>query len=524
MKEKIYEQIKGRNSVKQKSRTEYSVMNTSVAFVAQIMAILMGFFTRIVFTRTLSEGYVGINGLFTDILNILSLSELGVGTAITYALYGPIARKDIKKQQILMRMFRTFYRITATVVLLAGLMLVPFLDVLMKNRPDVDHLILIYLLYLGNSVVSYLLIYKKTLVDAHQMNYITVLNHNGFLILQDILQIIVLLCTKNFILFLIIAVVCTISANINMSRKAEKLFPYLKEPCKEKLPEEEKKEIFKNVKAMLMHKLGNVVVNNTDNLLISSFVGVISAGLYSNYYLVIGSVRQVLDQAFQGVAASVGNLGVTEDKGKVHSIYNLLFFISQWMYGFAGICLYEMLNPFVELAFGPQYVFASNIVLVLCINFFVNGTRKATLIFKESMGLFWYDRYKSVVEAALNLIISIVLVLKMGIVGIFIGTFCSTILTSIWLEPYILHKFRFEKSPIPFFLKYIRMAIVMMLVWWCTDYCAMLYQGNVFMTLLYRLVICVIVPNILLLLVYCKTKEWKTIWELLKKIVKRITK
>ena len=166
--------------MKQKSRTEYSVRNTTVAFAAQTTAILMGFFTRVVFTHTLSEGYVGINGLFTDILNILSLSELGVGTAITYALYGPIARGDIKKQQILMRMFRTFYRITATFVLTAGLCLIPFLDVLMKDRPDVDHLIWIYLLYLLNSVVSYLLIYKKTLIDAHQMNYITVLFQKVF--------------------------------------------------------------------------------------------------------------------------------------------------------------------------------------------------------------------------------------------------------------------------------------------------------------------------------------------------------
>ena len=214
--------------MKQKSRTEYSVMNTTVAFIAQVTAIFMGFCTRVVFTRTLSEGYVGINGLFTDILNILSLSELGVGTAITYALYGPIARNDIKKQQILMRMFRTFYRITAGVVLTVGLCLIPFLNILMKDRPDVDHLIVIYILYLTNSVVSYLLIYKKILVDAHQMNYITVMYHNAFLVLQDICQIFVLLLTGNFVLFLVIAVVCTISGNICMSRKADRLFSYLR--------------------------------------------------------------------------------------------------------------------------------------------------------------------------------------------------------------------------------------------------------------------------------------------------------
>lgn len=148
------------------------------------------------------------------------------------------------------------------------------------------------------------------------MNYLTVINHNGFLVIQDILQIIILLTTKNFILFLLAAVVCTITANIAMSKQADRLFPYLKETCEEKLPENERKDIIKNVKAMLMHKIGEVAVNNTDNLLISGFVGVISAGVYSNYYLVIGSVRQVLDQALQGVTASVGNLGATEDGKK----------------------------------------------------------------------------------------------------------------------------------------------------------------------------------------------------------------
>ena len=507
--------------MKQKSRTEYSVVNTTVAFTAQVAAILMGFFTRVVFTRTLSEGYVGINGLFTDILNILSLSELGVGTAITYALYGPIARKDIKKQQILMQMFRSFYKITAAFVLGAGLCLVPFLNVLMKDRPDVDHLVLIYLLYLLNSVVSYLLVYKKTLVDAHQMNYITVLNHNGFLILQDVCQIVVLLFTRNFVLFLIVAVVCTISANICMSRKADSLFPYLREKCDEKLPQEERQNIFRNVKAMLMHKIGNVVVNNTDNLLISSFVGVVTAGIYSNYYLVIGSVRQVLDQALLGVAASVGNLGVTEDKEKVSQIFEQLFFIGYWVFGFAGICLFELLNPFVELAFGKKYLFRREIVLILCINFFINGMRRAVLIFKESMGLFWYDRYKAVAEAILNLGISIVLVTHFGVTGVFMGTFCSTVFTSVWVEPYVIYKYRIQKPVTTFFIRYGVYLIVMAGIWTITEFCCNWVQGGPLILMLYRGIVCVVVPNILLWIIYRKTESWKRTSRLLQRIVSK---
>ena len=421
-----------------------------------------------------------------------------------------------------MRMFRTFYRITAGVVLIAGLCLIPFLDILMKDRPDVDHLVIIYLLYLLNSFVSYLLIYKKTLVDAHQMNYITVMYHNGFLVLQDICQIIVLLLTRNFILFLIVAVVCTMSGNICMSRKADRLFPYLKEPCKERLLQEERRDIFKNVKAMLMHKIGNVVVNNTDNLLISSFVGVVTAGIYSNYYLIIGSVRQVLDQAMLGVAASVGNLGVTEEKEKVGQIFDRLFFIGYWLFGFAGICLLELLNPFVELAFGERYLFRKEIVLILCINFCINGMRRAVLIFKESMGLFWYDRYKAVAEAVLNLVISVLLVTKFGVAGVFVGTFCSTVLTSVWVEPYVIYKYRLEKPVTEFFTKYAGYLGVMAVVWGITEYCCRFISGQVFLVLICRLGICLTVPNILLWLIYRRTVEWKELWNLLKRISGRV--
>lgn len=497
------------------------MINTSVAFVSQMLAILMGFITRVVFTRTLSVGYVGINGLFTDILNILSLSELGVGTAITYALYVPIARKDIRKQKILMRIFRSFYRITALIVLAAGLCLIPFLHVLIKGRPDVDHLTLIYLLYLLNSVVSYLVIYKRTLVDAHQLNYITVLYHHGFLILQDILQILILVITGNFLLFLLVAVVCTITGNVLMSRKADQLFPYLKESCKERLPLEERDGLLRNVKAMLMHKLGSVVVNNTDNLILSGFVGVVSVGIYSNYFLIIGSVRQVLDQAFQGVAASVGNLGATADSEKSNQIFRQLFFIGQWMYGLAGVCLLELLNPFIELAFGKQYLFKSELVLLLCVNFFLTGTRKAVLIFKESMGLFWYDRYKAVIEAGLNLVFSVVLVQKAGVAGDFLGTLLSMVFTSVWVEPYILYKHQFEKTAVPFFAAYAGMVGIMAGIWWLTHWICHLWEWSAFFNLIFRLVVCLSLPNFLLWLVYGRSREGKLMMELLGRIWNR---
>lgn len=504
--------------MKPKNRTEYSTINTSVALISRIVAIVMGFVTRVVFTHTLSESYVGINGLFTDILNILSLTELGVGTAITYALYRPIAEKDIERQQALMRLFQIFYRATAACVAVLGLVLVPFLDVLMKNRPDVDHLLFIYLLYLANSILSYLLVYKRTLVEAHQLNYIVLLYQTAFLVIQDVGQIIVLITTKNFILFLFLYLACTLLGNICISRKANRLFPYLKEKSKKKLPKEERQEIFRNIRAMLMHKIGNVVVNNTDNLLLSSFVGVISVGIYSNYYLLIGSVRQVLDQVFAGITASVGNLGATEDKEHVKKVFEVAFFLGQWMYGFAAICLYELLSPFVSVSFGGKYLFPASVTLVLCINFFINGTRKAVLTFRDSLGLFWYDRYKAVAEALLNIVTSVILVLKFGTLGVFIGTFISTVATSVWVEPYVLYRHRLKAPLLPFYLKYAGYCLGVGVSWVVTELICRHITGGFLYTFGLRLLVCVFVPNLLMLLFYGRTKDFRATMERAKRV------
>ena len=493
------------------SRTEYSTRNTTVAVVSRMTAILMGFVTRVVFTHTLSESYVGVNGLFTDILNVLSLTELGVGTAITYALYSPIAQKDIKKQQQLMLLYRNFYRGTALCVLLVGLTIVPFLDVLMKNRPQVEHLTLIYLLYLANSVLSYLLVYKRTLIEAHQKNYIVLVYQTTFLVLQDVLQMIILVTTHNFLLFLVMYLVCTVLSNFFISQRADQMYPYLKQPCREKIDRKEKQKIFRNIRAMMMHKLGNVVVNNTDNLLISAFVGVISVGIYSNYYLLIGSVRQVLDQMFQGITASVGNLGVTEEKKKIQDIFETAFFIGQWLYGFAAICLYELLNPFVALAFGKKYLFPENIVLILCINFFMTGTRKAALTFRDSMGLFWFDRYKALVEAGLNLVFSILLVRQFGTLGVFIGTFLSGLFTSVWVEPYVLYREKLKAKLSPFFLRYLGYTAIVAVTWVLTDLLCRLYTGPLFLQLVIRLGICIFLINGLWIFYYHKTNAWKKV-------------
>jgi len=229
---------------------------------------------------------------------------------------------------------------------------------------------------------------------------------------------------------------------------------------------------------------------------LSSMVGIVSVGLYSNYYLVIGSIRQVLNQAFQGITASVGNLGVEEGRERVRKIFETAFFIGQWIFGFAAICLFELLTPFVELSFGPQYVFGTEITFVLCLNFYFTGMRQATLVFRDSLGLFWYDRYKSLVEALINLVVSIVLGYYFGVAGIFLGTLCSTVTTSLWVEPYMLYKYRLQAPVRGYFLKYGGYLVVTGAAWWITDCLCRQVAGGVLMQLVVRLLICLLVKRL----------------------------
>lgn len=496
-----------------KSRTEHSARNAMAAVIGKMLTILAGFCTRVVFTHTLSQEYVGINALFFDILNVLALSELGAGAAITYALYRPISEGDIEKQKSLMRMFRHFYWAVAGIVLAGGLLVVPFLGVLIKDSPDIKNLVLIYLLYLCNSVLSYTMVYKQTLVMAHQLSYISTLCQTASSLLQNLLQIVVLVVSQNFLLFVCIMILCTLLNNISISVIADRLFPYLKERDIQDLPPEERKAIFQNTWAMLMHKIGGVAVKNTDNLLLSSLVGIISSSLLSNYNLIIGSVRQVLQQAFQGITASVGNLGVETDKAQVRRIFEASFFLGQWTYGLAAICIYELIDPFIGYVFGEHYVFTKDVTLVLCLNFYLTGMREATRIFRDSLGVFWYDRYQSLLEAAVNLAVSILLGLWLGTVGVFLGTLVSTVSVPLWVEPMVLYRYSLGCSSKRFFIRYGMYASATFVLWFVTDLLCRRMSGGWWILCCKRLVICAVLVNLAYFALYHRTKEFRLLVE-----------
>lgn len=505
----------------EKSRTEYAARNTAVAVAAQVIAILVGYITRVVLTHTLREVYVGINGLFTNILSVLALSELGISAAITYALYKPIAEGDIEKQKSLMRMYRQLYRIVAGFVLLSGLLVILFMDVLVQEQDRVEHLIFIYFMYLLNSVASYLLIYKKALLDAHQLNYIGVLYQTVFLIVQNLLQILALLLMKNFIIYMFIFIFCTLVSNVCVSKKADKQYPYLKDKKIQSLSKQEKREIYRNIRAMLIHKIGGVAVNNTDSLLLSSLVGIISVGRYSNYYLIIGSVNQLLNQMFRAASASVGNLGVEESGERIKKVFGAFFFAGQWFFGLAAICLYEVIDSFVGFSFGGQFVFSKDITLILCINFYLMGTCQAAIMFRDAMGLFRYDRHMVILEVVINLVASFILGSYWGTAGVFLGTTISTVTTVLWVKPYILYKYKLNCPAVKFFVRYALYGAVTFAVWFCVDMLCRQITGAFAAECAGKFACSFLFTNLVYLLIYHRTEEFQL---LLKKMLTFVKK
>ena len=441
----------------EKMRTVSSIKNLIFAFGGQFLGIIISFIARIIFLQVLNSEYLGINGLFTNILTILSLAELGIGTAMNFSLYKPLAEQNKEKIKSLMYLYKKAYIIIGIIILVVGIAISPLLPFFINEMPDIpENIYFIYILFVINTGISYFFSYKRALIVSDQKRYIATIYRYGFYFLLNVAQIICLLITRNYILFLVLQIIFTLLENIFVSIKANKMYPYLKEKNIDKLLKEETKEIKKNVFAMFFHKVGEIVVKSTDNIIISKFVSLSAVGLYSNYYLITNALNMIIGQVFTSIVASIGNLGATENKEKLKNIFNKVFFLNFWIFGFSAICLYILFNDFISLWLGAEYLLPESVMLVIVVSFCIEGMRKSVLDFRDALGIFWYDRYKPIFEVIINLIASIILVQKIGLAGVFVGTIISTLTTSFWVEPYVLYKYGFKMKLRDYFKQYLK--------------------------------------------------------------------
>lgn len=505
--------------MKQRSRTENSIINSAMSIVTQVLTVVLNFAVKTVFIKMLSDEYLGVNGLFTNIITMLSLADLGIGIAIPYSLYKPLAKKDEHKINVLMNFYKKVYTIIGIAVLLIGLSLTPFLGLIIKDIPkNVPHLSLIYILFVIHSASSYFFVYKKFLIDSDQKGYITSRIIFTFSTLLSIIQIILLVTTKNYILFLLSSIILVIIQNIYISSKANKLYPFIKNKTDEKLEKEDMEGIKKNVSSLFIYKVGTVIMNGTDNIIISKFIGLIIVGFYSNYVLIINSITTVLNQIFNAITSSIGNLVVTTNKKKSKEVYDNLNFANFWLYALFGVCIIVLINPFINIWIGKKYVMGFSIVFLLVLNFYVLGMQSVTNSFRNAYGLFWIAKYRPIIMVIINIVISVVLVQFIGIEGVLIGTLISRLLTTAWLDPYIVHKYGFEISPKSYYVDYLKYLVIFIAISIILNYfVSMIAINNIFILILIAILV-VISVNVILVLLFFKTSEFNYFYDKIKKI------
>ena len=300
------------------SRTQKSLKNTFFALFSQLLAVFLGFLCRTVFIYTLGNSYLGISSLFSNVLSLLSITELGFSTAIIYTMYKPIANNDQKKIAALMNLYAQVYRVMGIIILVVGIILIPFLNLFISDisqmPTDLPPIWIIYLMYLINTLLTYFYGYKRSIIIATQNGYINSTNTLVFVVLRNILQIFILLCGGAFVFYLLIQLLTTFLENIRISLIADKMYPYLKTYNKEKVSQEDLSKIKKNIVAMASYRLGFGLINGTDNLIITKVSGFLVTGLYSNYMLLNSTVQELYRQIITPMTSAVGNLIATSDK------------------------------------------------------------------------------------------------------------------------------------------------------------------------------------------------------------------
>ena len=429
------------------SRTSNTIKNIFVGSVAQILTLVLSFLLRTVFVHSLGNEYLSVNGLFTNVLTILTFTDLGIGSAVIYSLYKPLSINDQAQIGRIINLISVAYRYIACVIALLGLILVPFLGYIVNSVPNVkEDITFLYLLFLANTVFSYIYGYKKSLLIADQKNYIVVLIYTIVHLLQIIVQTVVLLYLSNFILFLLVMLVCTLLNNILSTIYVNKKYVWLHQVENLKLNENDRKSIFCNIKNIVIYKIGTILLNSSSSIVISVMLRTTLVGITSNYLLIINAIQAIITQGFAGVSASIGNYNVSSTPKQNEEIFNQLNIISFWIFGSLTVVLSLVINPFVDLWLGHEYVLSGWESVIMVLGFYSLVINIIPSSYRTAMGLFKEARYAPVLAAIINLLLSILGAYFIGIIGVFLALFLARLFSFCLIDPYYVYKKGFHTS------------------------------------------------------------------------------
>ncbi|MDR3157250.1 MAG: transporter [Lactobacillales bacterium] len=454
------------------SRTEKAMRNVVMSGITQIFIITTRFIIQTIFIRKLGKDYTGINGLFNNVILVLNLSELGVGSAIVFSLYQALHERSVEKISGLMNFYRKVYHVIGGVIALVGLLIIPFLPYMIKGK-SVPHTMIIYLLFLFNTVMSYFFSFKRMLLTADQREYLNQVNLLLFTAIQIMFQFIALLVFKAYIAYLLIFIFFQVLSNLVISQKVDQLYPFLKENRHAKISQGEFLVIKRNTKELMGDKLSEVVIIGTDNILLSAMIGLNAIGIFSSYELIVNALAKLFNMVIGGASASVGNLAhAIKDKKKVEQNFFYHSGISFMVALFTFTCLLNLLQPFILLWAGEGYLVSSFTIWLIVFNLALQIMRNTPAAFFSALGTYQYMGRKSFIESLLNLIFSATLLAKtdLGIGAVVLGTILANILVNSWWEPYQLYRLYFKEGYVKYLVCYYVRVLLLLgtggISWW----------------------------------------------------------
>lgn len=477
-------------------RTKNASRNIIWGIINKVVSLVLPFICRTVLLYEMGAEYTGLGGLFGSVLQVLSLAELGFGTAIVYSMYKPLAEEDTPKVCALLNFYKKVYHIVGALILAIGVILVPFLQYLIKGTsPEGINIYVLYSIYLFNSVISYFLFsYKCSLLIAAQRNdislkiglFVTTAMYAG--------QIAVIILFHNYYVFALVMPLMTIINNIVTAQVATRRYPQY--VCRGQLDKSEIKILKDNTTAMLFYKIGDVIQKSFDNIVVSAFMGLSLLTVFQNYNYIQTSVAAFLTMIVSSILASVGNSIAVESVEKNYRDFNKFTLIYMLISGWGTVCMVCLYQPVMKLWVGEELLLPMELAVLFAVYFYAARIGDICYTYRQAAGLWKYDKWRPIIESVTNLALNIWWIQTIGMSGVLLSTIvCSVFITFTW-GTIVLFKYYFGKSPRHYVASQIYYALMTVIV------CGITYRCCEFVTLdgmagiLVRLVICAFIPAI----------------------------
>ena len=437
-----------------------SILNVTVSVGSRLIIMVLAIAVKRSLIRTCGNDVNGLNSLYLSIIGFLTVAELGVGSAISFCMYRPIVEGDIKKVSALYHLFRKWYQAVGTIMLMAGLALMPVLHLFAKDYAQLDvNLHVTLVLILVSVVATYLFGAKTALINAYKNNYITIAIDSGSMVVQYLLQLVVLWLTKSFVAYLACRIITVLIQWYLTNRVTQSSHTDIISGSGT-LDRDTRRTLVEKIKAMFIHKVGSLLVNTVDSIVISVFIGVVALGEYSNYTSIQMSMNMLLKLVFTSLMSVVGHMYVQQSR-EAFQKYHELFHMGNFVLGTVFYLGYfAVIDPLIAILFGEDLVMERTVSMVITMNGFVQFMRMSTLVFRDATGSFYHDRWKPLAEGTVNIVLSVLFVRWIGVTGVIVATIVTNLLICHVVEPFVLFKNAFECSPLRYCLRnYSLMAI-----------------------------------------------------------------